>query len=215
MTKAVVFDLDGTLLYTIPDIAAALNASLEANGFPVRELDAYRHYVGSGIRNAIRRATRPDLEDDRLEAILQVYQSIYPQHCTERTTLFPGIREALLTLRDRGVTLGVLSNKTETTGQKIVTHYFPDIPFAFIWGNNNVRPLKPDPAGAKEFLALLNLDRSEVVYVGDSDVDVRFAAAAGIPSIGAVWGFRGREELAAAGADRLAETPADLLALIH
>ena len=210
MTKAVVFDLDGTLLYTIPDIAAALNTALEANGFPAREVDNYRHYVGSGIRNAIRRATRLDLEEDKLEAIHRVYQSIYPNHCTEATTLFPGIHEALRTLRDRGVTLGVLSNKTEATGQRIVSHYFPDIPFAFIWGNNGVRPLKPDPAGAEEFLALLGLDRSEVVYVGDSDVDIRFAAAAGIPSVGAVWGFRGREELVSAGAKLLADTPSDL-----
>lgn len=214
MTKAVIFDLDGTLLYTIPDIAAALNAALEVNGFPTRELEAYRHYVGSGIRNAIRRATRPDLPDEQLDAIHKTYQSIYPCHCTERTTLFPDIHEALRALQGRGLRLGVLSNKTEATSQKIVSHYFPDIPFAFVWGNNSVRPLKPDPTGAKEFLALLNIAQEEAVYVGDSDVDINFARNAGIPSIGAVWGFRGREELLSAGATLLAETPEDLPALV-
>ncbi len=214
MIKAIVFDLDGTLLYTLPDIAAALNAALAEEGCPTWAVDDYRRFVGSGIRTAIRRAAPPDLPPEALERIYRTYQSIYPDHCADRTAYYPGIHDALRVLRDRGLALGVLSNKTEATGQKIVARYFPDIPFAFVWGNNGARPLKPDAAGAAAFLALLGLPAEQAAYVGDSDVDMLFAQNAGLLPVGAVWGYRGREELAQAGAAALAEHPAQLPELL-
>ena len=214
MIQAVIFDLDGTLLYTLPDIAHALNTALAANGFPTWSVEDYKRFVGGGIRAAIRRATRPDLDDKTLEAIHKVYQSIYPDHCADRTDYYPGIQETLWTFRDRGLALGILSNKTEATTQKIAAHFFPDIPFSFVWGNNNRRPLKPDPAGAEEFCALLKLPPEQTAFVGDSDVDMLFANGAGLLSVGAAWGYRGRAELEEAGGKLVADRPADLIHLL-
>ena len=214
MIKAVVLDLDGTLLYTLPDLADAINAALAEHDFPTWEVEAYRQFVGSGIRTAIRRATRPDLEPEILAEILETYQAIYPNHCTDRTEYYPGIREALAALRARGLRLGVFTNKTEETALRIVKHYFPEVPFEFIWGSNDVRPIKPDPTGGEDFCRLMGLRPEEVAFVGDSDVDILFARNAGLLPVGAAWGFRGREELEAAGATLLAETPADLPGLI-
>ena len=214
MIEAVVFDLDGTLLYTLPDIASALNEALAANGFPTWPVEDYKHFVGSGIRNAIRRATRPDLDDETLEAIHRVYQSIYPYHCADKTDYYPGIQEVLGTFRDRGLALGVLSNKTEATSRQIIARFFPEIPFAFVWGNNDRRPLKPDPAGAAEFCALLGLPPERVAFVGDSDVDMQFALGAGLLPVGAAWGYRGRAELEAAGAKLVADRPSELTSLL-
>ena len=214
MSKAVVFDLDGTLLCTIPDIADALNAALTANGFHGWDIPHYQKFVGNGIRRAIRRAAAPCEDEEILEAIHRVYQSIYPNHCCDKTHPYPEMGRVLEELCRRGIPVGVLTNKTETTARAMMTHYFPQISFAFVWGSNGSRPLKPDPSAGAEFCRLLGLAPEEVAYVGDSDVDVLFAKAAGLTPVGAVWGYRGREELETTGARLIADSPIDLLPLL-
>ena len=216
MIKAVVLDLDGTLLYTLPDIAYAGNAALEQNGVPSQPVEAYQHFIGNGIRKALWRATAcPDLKEETLNRIHEVFESIYPVHCVDRTDYYPGIREALAEFSRRGVKLGVYTNKTDETAAKVVRHYFPEVPFAFIWGNHSGRPLKPDAGGAKEFCRLMEVKPEEVAFVGDSDVDMIFANNGGLLPVGALWGYRGREELLGAGAKLLADTPADLPKIIY
>lgn len=209
--RAMVFDLDGTLLNTIPDIAGALNRALTAEGLPPRPLEDYGHIVGGGIREAIRRAAPEGTPAETLDAINRRYQADYPANCTVETDYYSGIQTLLRRLHESGVALAVITNKTENTAQRIVEHFFADIPFRFVWGNNGERPLKPAADAGKLACEALQLPPEAVAFVGDSDVDMLFAVAAGFLPVGAAWGYRGAAELLRAGAVWLCGSPDGLL----
>lgn len=210
--RAVLFDLDGTLLNTIPDIAGAMNRALTAEGLPPRPLADFGRIVGSGIREAIRRAAPEGTDPALLETIHTRYQADYPLHCTDDTSCYPGIPALLEALHRSGCQLGVITNKTEATSQQMIAHFFPNVPFAFVWGSNGQRPLKPAAEVGVLACQTLALAPEEILFVGDSDVDILFARNAGFHSAGAVWGFRGEAELAAAGAELLCPHAAALQA---
>lgn len=216
MIKAVLFDLDGTLLDTIPDIAGALNRSLAALDLPTHPVERCKTFVGSGIREAIRRAAPEGTGQETLEQIHTFYQADYPAHCTEATAPYPGIREMLAALDKKGLALGVLSNKTEGTTRRVIAHYFPEIPFRCVLGRAEGRPLKPDAGAAVPALAALGISPGEIAYVGDSGTDMLFAKATGMLPVGAGWGYRSREELAAQGAAKVSAGTEDLMEyLLH
>ena len=210
MLKAVVLDLDGTLLYTLPDIAAALNHALAECGFPTHTMDACRTFIGRGIMVAIRRALPAQASEADVDRVHTAYQAYYPHHCAELTEYYPGIRESLAALQEAGVQLAVLSNKTESTTRKVTAHYFPDIAWAGVYGRVPERPLKPDPAAASAVLEAFGLPAGEVAYVGDSGTDMEFARAAGMLAVAAPWGYRSREELVDRGAEIVVESAGDL-----
>ncbi len=212
--KAVLFDLDGTLLDTIPDIAGALNRALTLSGLPTHPVRAFEGFVGGGIREAVVKASPAGTEEAVLERVLTAYHDIYVAHCTDETDYYPGVRELLAQLERRGLLLGVLSNKTEATARKIVAHYFPEIQFRCVFGRAAGRPLKPDPAAAWPALEALALSPADIIYVGDSGTDMVFAQNVGMLPVAAPWGYRSREELAGRGAVALPESPAALLAWI-
>ena len=143
MIKAVVFDLDGTLLNTIPDIAGALNRALAACGLPTHSVEACKTFIGGGIREAVRKAVPAGTSDEMQEKVLACYKDDYRFHCAEETDYYPGVKEMLSELSSAGLALGVLSNKTEATAQKIIRTYFPDTEFRFVLGRADGRPLKP------------------------------------------------------------------------
>ena len=210
MIHAVVFDLDGTLLDTIPDIAGALNRALAACGLPTHPVRRVETFVGGGIRDAVRKAVPADTPDETLERILEIYKEDYCNRCTEQTARYPGVPEMLERLLQHGFALGVLSNKTEATAQKIVRTYFPDVPFRCVLGRVDGRPLKPDPAAAVPVLEALGLPAGEVAYAGDSGTDILFAKAVGMIPAAAPWGYRSREELVEKGALLVPENPREL-----
>ena len=214
MIKAVVFDLDGTLLDSIPDIASALNHALAARGFPTHTDRAVEGFVGGGIRAAVRNALPRDASPEDEDRVLALYRPYYKDHCTERTLPYPGIGQMLSALAEEDIPLFVLSNKSEDTARVIISHFFPQIPFRGVFGRVNDRPLKPAPGAAAPIFDILDLPPEEIAYVGDSGTDVTFARAAGMLPVATPWGYRSREELAAAGAAYIPNDTAELLTLL-
>lgn len=215
MIKAVVFDLDGTLLDTIPDIAGALNRALAACGWPTHSIEACKTFVGNGIFNAIRRALPEGTTEADVLQVNVVYQREYPAHCTEATRPYNGIGELFSQLAQRGILLGVLTNKEQPTARIIMDHYFPDVPFRCVCGRvRDDSPLKPDAAAAAPVLQSMGLPPETIAFVGDSGTDMTFAKNAGFLPIAAPWGYRSREELIECGAALVADDAAGLLQLL-
>ena len=210
--KAVVFDLDGTLLNTLGDIADSLNAVLVQRGLPAHPTEAYKRFVGGGAIDMIRLAA-PDAEakGHTFTQLLDAYADAYAIRQSNKTAPYEGIPELLQGLAERGIAVAVLSNKPHIATQAVVASYFPDTDFVAVFGQRTGIPIKPDPTGALEVLALMGLQGQEAFYVGDSDVDMLTANAAGMRGVAALWGYRGYEELAAAGAALFAEHPLDIL----
>lgn len=206
MIKAVIFDLDGTLLDTIPDIAGALNRALAGCGLPTHPVRTCAGFVGGGIREAIRKAAPADATEETRQAVYRLYRGDYRDNCCDKTDYYPGVRAMLARLNAAGLALGVLSNKSQDTARRIVAHYFPETPFRCVFGREDGRPLKPDPGAAAPVLEALGLPPEEIAYVGDSGTDVQFARACGMTAVAVPWGYRSREELAEQGPDLMPDT---------
>lgn len=215
MVKLAIFDLDGTLLDTIDDLATSTNHALEEYGFPAHPLDAYRYFVGNGVRKLIGRALPEGAaDDDTVENIREAFVRHYTDHNTDLTKPYAGIPEVLETLRKAGIELAVASNKYQQATEKLTRYYFGDDAFRVILGQREGITPKPDPTIVHDILAATGYDQSETIYIGDSCVDMQTAKNGGLPSVGVTWGFRPRQELEENGADFLAETPDELLQII-
>lgn len=212
--KAVIFDLDGTLLDTLDDLAAAANHVLQNVGAKALPVEDYRYLVGAGARKLILRLCRaaglPQPDDARLEELLADYNAAYARGWHNKTRPYPGIRQMLDKLQEEGLKLAVFSNKPDSFTRLVIEHYFPDRPFAAVLGQTEGLPLKPDPAGVLHLCQKLGLAAEKVALVGDSAYDMQAAGRAGVLPLGVLWGFRTKEELEAAGAARLFAEPAEL-----
>lgn len=196
MKKLVIFDLDGTLLNTIADLAASTNQALHSFGYPTHPTEAYRFFVGNGINKLFERALP---EEERTEAnVLRIRSRFIPyynEHNADLSTPYPGIPEVLHTLQSHGILLAVASNKYQLATEKLIAHYFPTIRFIQVLGQREGIPIKPDPTIVNNILATTELNNNDVLYVGDSGVDMQTAKNAGVDAIGVSWGFRPRTEL--------------------
>ncbi len=212
--KAFIFDLDGTLLNTLSDIANACNTMLQRHGWPQHEDNAYRQFVGNGFAMLTKRVLPPsvleNLEDQALQELINEGKALYHASLHVRTKPYDGIPEALSELKKRNVSMAVLSNKPDPETKELVSYFFPGI-FSVVHGGRDGVPLKPDPAAVNETIAELGATRETCAYVGDSNVDMKTAANAGLFSIGVTWGFRGEEELASANASALVRKAEELL----
>ena len=204
--KAVLFDLDGTLLNSLPDIARCMNRALSLNGLPEHPLDAYRYFTGNGALTLARRAVGEKCQD-RAAQVLQSYSPCYSAHCFDESCLYEGIPKMISMLRDAGLRLAVFSNKDDGDVERVIRHYFPVSPFAMIRGRLEGVPLKPDPAGALQIAREMGLQPSDFWYLGDTPVDLRTCVDSGMRFIAAGWGFRTPQELKEAGAECIAMTP--------
>ncbi len=207
--SGVLFDLDGTLLDTLADIADSVNAALAENGLPPHPEQSYRRFVGDGVKNLIARATGGD--EQRSAAVLAAYRREYALRLCDKTKPYRGILPTLRALRRKGVPCCVFSNKPHEDTLTLVARLFPRHSFAAVAGQKEGVPIKPDPTGALALCESLGLSPREILYVGDSGVDMQTARAAGMRPLGVSWGFRGREELLAFGAEALLNHPRELL----
>ncbi len=209
---AIVFDLDGTLLNTLDDIADSANAALADHGYPPHPADDYRFYIGSGVRVLFERAL-PEGQSDpaAVRMCVEGFRQIYENNWDRKTHLYAGVAELLDSLVERGVKLAVLSNKPHSFTQKCVAKYLSRWPISPVFGQRDGIPHKPDPTGALEIARELGLAPAEFLYLGDSATDMTTARAAGMFAVGALWGFRPEEELRQAGAAAMIARPAELL----
>ena len=215
MKKLAIFDLDGTLLNTLDDLAAACNHALSGCGLPEHPVDAYRQMIGNGVRLLIQRAVPVQNQGDEtlLEKLHTLFRDYYNAHGSDLTRPYDGILQMLDELRDAGMTLTVLSNKPHAFTKELVPHYFGDR-FAHAFGQREGYPPKPDGALVAELLRLTGYTAAETVYIGDSGVDMQTAHNGGVDAVGVLWGFRDRQELEQNGAVRFAETPHELQQLL-
>ncbi len=212
MPQAILFDLDGTLVDSVPDIAAAMNRSLRRAGLPTHPAERYRQMVGNGARILTERAAAGHPE--AFERVYRMYRKDYALHLLRETRPYPGIPALLEALRARGKRLFVLSNKDEADVRKVLEGCFPGFRFDRVRGRLDAFPLKPDPASARDLLRLEGLLPRDVCVVGDSAVDIALAKALGAPSLGCAWGFRGAQELVEAKADHVAQNAGEALRLL-
>lgn len=213
MYKYAVFDLDGTLANTLEDLANAVNYALEKNGFKAYPVEAYKQMVGSGIVNLVKKASGSE-DENVIKTLKADFDCYYSRHTVDKTCCYSGGSEMLKKLQKHGVTLAVLSNKPDAFVESILGKLFPDISFAKAWGKKEGFDIKPNPASLNAMLKELNADKSQVVYVGDSNVDVFTAQNGQVGFIGCAWGFRGEQELLEAGAVNVARTCGQLADMI-
>lgn len=213
--RAILFDLDGTLLDTLDDIAAAANRVLATRGFPTHPHSAYRMFIGEGVARLIARVL-PEAHRDppTVQACVDAYAQEYARGWKDRTQPYAGVPELLDALVARGLPLAVLSNKPDAFTQQCVREWLAKWTFAAVLGASDAFPRKPDPAGALETARRLGVSPADCLYVGDSGVDMQTARAAGMGAVGALWGFRDKEELLSAGAQVLIERPGEVLDLL-
>lgn len=211
MKKLVIFDLDGTLVDSIQDLATSANFALEAKGLPQNSLEEYYHFVGNGMERLIRNALKDMATDDELYLeVRKIFDEHYEEHSNDRTVAYPGIEKLLEKLSEKGIETAVLSNKAQRYIEPIVTKAFGNHKFAAAYGQREGIPRKPDGVSVRLLVEELGYTLGESVYVGDSEVDVLTANNAGIDLICVLWGFRSKDELLEAGAKELAETSEEL-----
>lgn len=213
--KAIVFDLDGTLLNTLEDLKDAVNFALRQKQMPERSLEEIRNFVGNGIANLLKRSVPAGTGEQETAEALAIFREYYGAHCQDKTKPYDGIMELLAEIKKSGIRTAVVSNKADFAVKELIPFYFGDsIPVAM--GENEAEgiPKKPAPDMVWKALEELGCSREEAVYIGDSDVDVQTAKNSGLDFIGVSWGFRGREFLEKQGANVIVDKPEEIMRVI-
>ena len=212
--KAVLFDMDGTLLDTLDDLWGAVNATMRRFGYPERTRDEVRQFVGNGVTRLLELALPGGAEDPRFDEAVTAYRAYYAAHSEGKTGPYPGVAELVARLTEEGIPCAVVSNKPDKTTKQLARKFFPEIAVAA--GENEAAGIRRKPAPDMVFSAVRELGAalSDCVYVGDSEVDLYTGRAAGMDVISVLWGFRDRDLLEKEGAERFARTPEELFSLI-
>ncbi len=213
--RAVLFDLDGTLLDTLADLGNSMNSVLARAGWPEHSLADYKYYIGDGVDNLVRRVLPENRRDAAtINEYVAALREEYGRRWAEQSCPYPGIPDLLDTLQVRGLKMAILTNKMDDFAGRVVARLLPGWRFESVLGDRPGFPRKPDPAGALDIAVRLGLSPAEFLYLGDTGIDMQTARAAGMMAVGALWGFRPAEELRAGGAEVLIERPAELLRLL-
>jgi len=213
--QAVIFDLDGTLLDTIDDLADSANHVLGEMGLPTHPVDVYRYFVGDGVGMLVRRMVPKERRDKgTIAEVLGTFRAEYGRRWNVKTKAYDGIDTLLDELTARGIKMAVLSNKPDELTRKCAAEFLSRWAFDTVLGHHDGIPRKPDPTGALEIIAKLEIPPAEIAYLGDTATDMQTAVAAGMFPVGALWGFREEEELRDGGAEVLIRHPTELLDLV-
>ncbi|ACF12546.1 Haloacid dehalogenase domain protein hydrolase [Chloroherpeton thalassium ATCC 35110] len=212
--SAVLFDLDGTLINTLGDIGNGVNAILRKNGFPEHDIPTYKNFIGDGVRELMSRAL-PDgvVDEDFITQCVAEFETYYQAHYDVETTLYPGIEDMLDHLAAKGVKFSVFSNKPYDLTHQCVKGILGKWTFLEVLGPKEGIPKKPNPYGAKRIIEKLAISPDQFLYLGDSGVDMKTATSVGMYPVGALWGFRTKEELLAAGAKKTVTHPSEVVRL--
>ncbi len=213
--KGIIFDLDGTLIDTIEDIGNSVNAVLEDYGYPTYTKDEYKLMVGHGFMNLIKRAMPEGLKEDQYEEGLLKFTYYYDKLYMDTTHPYEGIYDLLKELNRRGIKIAVNSNKQDDYTKKLIEHCFKGVDFVDVIGSRNNIPNKPDPTSALEIIDKMQLAKDEVIYIGDSETDIKTGKNANLKTIGVSWGFRSVEVLESVHADVIVNKPQDILAYLE
>jgi phosphoglycolate phosphatase len=198
MKSLIIFDLDGTLLDTVADLAASTNYALSQFNFPTHEISAYKLFIGNGINNLFERALpKGEKTAENIWEIRKHFLEYYGAHSTELTVPFPGISELLQKLQSAGFKLAVASNKYQQGTETLIQRFFPEIEFTAVFGQREGIPVKPDPTIVHDIISIAKVPANEVLYIGDSGVDMQTANNSGVDAVGVTWGFRPKAELEA------------------
>lgn len=216
MKRLAIFDLDGTLLNTIADLAGATNYALKECGYPTHTTDEYRYFVGNGINKLFERALPEEERNDKnIQKIRSLFIPYYNEHNADLSKSYDGIATLLEQLQEKGMLIAVASNKYQEATYKLIKQYFPQISFTQILGQREGIPTKPDPSIINEIVAKSDVEKDKVVYIGDSCVDMQTGINAQVTTIGVSWGFRPRTELEAYHPDFIADTPENILQYLN
>lgn len=213
--RLAIFDLDGTLLDTVADLANATNQALVKCGYPTHPTEAYYHFVGNGINKLFARALPEEARnEENVLHIRTLFIPYYNEHNADDSRPYPGIAELLYELQAHGVQVAVASNKYQQATAKLVAHFFPDIRFAAVYGQREGVAIKPKPTIVNDILSVTGISRTDTIYIGDSGVDMLTAHNAEVESIGVTWGFRDEEELRTNGAHHIVHHAKEVLELV-
>ena len=214
--RAVCFDLDGTLLNTLDDLADSMNRTLEANGLPTHPVEAYKYFVGAGMRALAQRVVSDEHKGDAAleQKLFDGARAEYAKRWAEKSTPYAGIPEMLDELTRRGIRMAVLTNKPDDFAQLCVNELLPHWKFDIIQGVSDTIPAKPDPTGGQYVINAFGIPAEEFLYVGDTAIDMKTGTGAGMFTVGVLWGFRLADELLDNGAMKLISDPAELIGLL-
>lgn len=207
--KLAIFDMDGTILDTLKDLAESTNYVLQINSMPQRTISEIKSFVGNGMQKLIERAVPKGTDADTIQRILEEFKNHYAEHCKDNTGAYNGINELLRNLRNSGIKTAVVSNKGDFAVQELCRQFFPDVFAVAVGERENVRR-KPAPDSVNEVLNTLKIQKKDAVYIGDSEVDIETAKNAGVDCISVSWGFRSKEILAGAGASKIVDSTEEL-----
>ena len=214
--KIIVFDLDGTLLNSLEDLADSANWVLGQHGFPTHPVDAYRYFVGDGVRKLIERILpQEERTEARIEQCRQEFVAYYKVHMEDKTSVYEGITELLAELKNRGLKIAVATNKVHVAVAPLMAKYFPNIRFDAMIGQREGVPVKPAPQIMFDILKETGCEPSETLHVGDTATDMQLAHNAGVTPVGVLWGYRPLEELREAGAKFIISRPEELIGLVE
>ena len=211
--KLAIFDLDGTILDTLEDLADAMNYALGEHGYPGRTIEEVRRFVGNGIRKLIERAVPAGLAKEEIDRVHETFSAYYQQHCADKTRPYEGVLPLLERLRAAGCLTAVVSNKADAAVQPLCRRYYKGL-FDYAVGERTGIRRKPDPDSVQEVLRRLQVEAADAVYIGDSEVDIQTAKNAGLDSIIVTWGFRDRDYLESQGGRRFVDRPEEIEQII-